>query len=361
MYAIHFHAWITAGFCSSIAILLSSRLIFKHLLHFTNPNVQSKVVGILWMVPIYAFDSWVSLRFKSAAIYLDMIRDCYEGYVLYLFLALCIAYIGRGNDYEVLKYCQLPAGLRHPFPFRLICRGNVPTGEGFLRFCKAGTLQYSVMKPLLTMVALILKLSNNYSEGDFGLRSGWMYIVFINNLSVIWAFYCLGMFYLGLKKALSPYDPIPKFLCIKAILFLCFWQGLVIALLAKFGMVHELGSWTTENVSVALQDMLLCIEMLLISIAHMWAFPFEPFVGGPALREGFFEDNFAQHSTLRDFNEVMPILLPASLKVKKKKTIDKKNVIALFDDDESFSEKCALDKKLLESDDSVDERYQSEL
>lgn len=36
------------------------------------------MVGILWMVPIYSVDSWLSLSFKDAALYLDMLRDCYE-------------------------------------------------------------------------------------------------------------------------------------------------------------------------------------------------------------------------------------------------------------------------------------------
>jgi hypothetical protein len=30
------------------------------------------------MVPIYSVDSWLSLSFKDAALYLDMLRDCYE-------------------------------------------------------------------------------------------------------------------------------------------------------------------------------------------------------------------------------------------------------------------------------------------
>ena len=33
-----------------------------------------------------------------------------------------------------------------------------------------------------------------------------------------------GMFYYVLKAPLQPYDPVPKFLCIKAVLFLSFWQ-----------------------------------------------------------------------------------------------------------------------------------------
>lgn len=55
------------------------------------------------MVPIYTVDSWLSLRFKSYALYLDMIRDCYESYILYLFLALMIGYIGQGDEEHVIK------------------------------------------------------------------------------------------------------------------------------------------------------------------------------------------------------------------------------------------------------------------
>lgn len=44
------------------------------------------------------------------------------------------------------------------------------------------------------------------------------------NLSVCYAFYCLGMFYYVLKSPLKPFDPVPKFLCIKAVLFMSYWQ-----------------------------------------------------------------------------------------------------------------------------------------
>lgn len=53
------------------------------------------------MVPIYAVDSFVSLRFREAALYVDMLRDCYEGYALYLFLALMVGYLGDGDEYKV--------------------------------------------------------------------------------------------------------------------------------------------------------------------------------------------------------------------------------------------------------------------
>lgn len=61
-------------------------------------------------------------------------------------------------------------------------------------------------------------------QGDFSASGGWLYLSFAVNLSVCYAFYCLGMFYYVLKAPLQPFDPVPKFLCIKAVLFLSFWQ-----------------------------------------------------------------------------------------------------------------------------------------
>ena len=80
-------SWIFAGICSFLACVVSLRLINSHLANFTTPKIQRKIVGILWIVPIFAIDSWLSLRFIKASVYLDMFRDCYEAYVIHLFLS----------------------------------------------------------------------------------------------------------------------------------------------------------------------------------------------------------------------------------------------------------------------------------
>jgi len=59
-----------------------------------------------YLYPLYATDSWLSLRFKDAALYLDIMRDCYEAYVIYLFLALMIAYLGEGSNEKVIQVCH---------------------------------------------------------------------------------------------------------------------------------------------------------------------------------------------------------------------------------------------------------------
>lgn len=46
------------------------------------PNEQRYIIRILFIVPIYAFDSWLSLLLIGSHqyyVYFDSVRDCYEG------------------------------------------------------------------------------------------------------------------------------------------------------------------------------------------------------------------------------------------------------------------------------------------
>lgn len=66
--------------------------IYTHLRSYTVPNEQRYIIRILFIVPVYAFDSWLSLLFISNDqyyVYFDSIRDCYEG-LCCTPLALCL-------------------------------------------------------------------------------------------------------------------------------------------------------------------------------------------------------------------------------------------------------------------------------
>ena len=302
-----------SGIAVIVSCVLSFNLIFQHLKYFSKPQIQSKIVGILWMVPIYAIDSYLSLCTKDLAPYLDMLRDCYEAYVLYLFLALLMSYLGDGDDKVIVEHLNKCPPTNHMLPFSL-CHSEkeVPQGAKFIKFCKFGAMQYIVLRPMCTFLAIILSWANVYNEGEFSLTSGWMYILIIMNISVGYAVYCLGLFYIILHDALEPHEPFTKFVAIKAVLFFSFWQGVIISCLVKLNVIHEIGNWTSANVALAIQDMLICFEMMFISIFHHSAFPVAPYLGGPARHTNFFEDQFAHYSALRDFNEVMPIVLPGT-------------------------------------------------
>ncbi|XP_048473309.1 transmembrane protein 184B-like [Rhincodon typus] len=70
-----------SGFFVWTALLLTCHQIYMHLRCYSTPNEQRYIVRILFIVPIYAFDSWLSLLFftnDQYYVYFDTVRDCYE-------------------------------------------------------------------------------------------------------------------------------------------------------------------------------------------------------------------------------------------------------------------------------------------
>ncbi|KAF0744440.1 hypothetical protein LEN26_002800 [Aphanomyces euteiches] len=302
-----------------VALYVSVKLIRNHLKYFTKPGVQRKIIGILWMVPIYATTSWLSLRFKSWSLLFDMMRDCYEAYVIYLFLALMVAYLGDGSDERVVRILMTLPDLPHPFPFNYWNK-PIKMDSSFLRDCKMAAMQFVVLKPLTGFLAILLEHFDLYAQGEFVLNRGYLYISIILNASVTYAFYYLVLFYLALGTHLKPYKPVPKFLCVKAVLFLSYWQSVVLAFLSKFEIIHQVGSWTTNDVTMGIQNVLICFEMMVIAFVHTHAFPYDEYkdyaesLETSSLRDSILSENFAFDDAVRDFNEVMPIVLPSGFK-----------------------------------------------
>jgi len=68
-------------------------------------------------------------------------------------------------------------------------------------------------------------------------------------------------------------------MCVKGILFFSFWQSIGISILVAAGAISHLGPYTdSERISVGLTDTLICFEMPLFAIAHLYAFSFKDFV-----------------------------------------------------------------------------------
>lgn len=58
-------------------------------------------------------------------------------------------------------------------------------------------------------------------------------ITFVYNISVSLALYGLFLFYTATRDLLHPYSPVLKFLTVKSVIFLSFWQGFLLAVLGK--------------------------------------------------------------------------------------------------------------------------------
>ncbi|KAJ8297755.1 hypothetical protein KUTeg_024286 [Tegillarca granosa] len=142
----HVQAWFAGGIFVMCAVPISLWGILQHLINYTQPNLQRHIIRILWMVPIYAVNSWFALRFPEAAIYLDTVRECYEAYVIYNFLAYLLNFLWTKHPQLDLVIREKPQ-VKHFIPFCLFPPWPM-TG------CKHGALQYTIVRPVTTVIAL---------------------------------------------------------------------------------------------------------------------------------------------------------------------------------------------------------------
>jgi hypothetical protein len=97
-------------------------------------------------------------------------------------------------------------------------------------------------------------------------------LTMIVNISVFFAFTGLLKFYHAVHEELKWCRPWPKFVTIKGVVFLTFWQGLVILIVVNLG---SNGDDDPSAQAKRYQNILICLEMLFFSITHWCVFPAE--------------------------------------------------------------------------------------
>jgi hypothetical protein len=154
-------------------------------------------------------------------------------------------------------------------------------------------------------------------SGDFTANGGYLYICLLVNFSISLSLYWLVLFYLATREALEPYNPVPKFLCIKGVLFFSFWQSVVIVILNKMGLIARITSddMDSDQMCSIIQNSLICVEMSAAAIAHSYAFqptPFELLVRPAVTARRILTNVFDLNDVVRDFNEVSPLIIPST-------------------------------------------------
>lgn len=321
-----------AGMFTILVILVSGYHLSQHLRHMNLPIVQRKIMAVLWMTPLYAITSWLSLVFTTAEPYLAVIREFYEAYCVYMFLSFLIAVLGRGDRQAVITLLELRADkLSRPDKCRCgpkacmrlwqSCRrcrhrccccsttkqlseqdhpiittpsssssvdefGNYIGGpdrikaEAVLDQCQRYCMQFVLLRPV-TAIAWLISNQLIVSTQFLDPKSPQLYITIVSNLSIFFALRGLVKFYHATRVNLAWCDPWPKFLMLKGVVFLTFWQKMVLSLVVNvaFPDTFETQEEADEFVLRA-QNFLICLEMLFCAVAHCFVFPTEEWVEG---------------------------------------------------------------------------------
>ncbi|EPS63594.1 hypothetical protein M569_11188, partial [Genlisea aurea] len=279
--------------CTIGAITLAIHHIYSHLLNYTEPTYQRYIVRIIFMVPVYALMSFLSLVLNNSAIYFNSIREIYEAWVIYNFLSLCLAWVG-GPGAIVLSLSG--KFLKPSWCWMTCCFPPIPQDGRFIRRCKQGCLQFVILKPILVVATFILYSKGKYEDGNFNPKQSYLYFTIIYTISYSVALYALALFYIACKDLLRPFNPVPKFIIIKSVVFLTYWQGVLVFLAAKSKLIKN------AEEAAEIQNFIVCVEMLAAAVGHLYAFPYKEYAGANvAGSHRVFASSLAHALKLNDF------------------------------------------------------------
>jgi hypothetical protein len=273
-----------SGSLALLATVLSAHLMLRHLAHWSDARAQLSIVRIVMMIPVYALMSWLAILFGQYAIYFNLIRDAYESLVLYEFFCLLQHhFMQAAPDYFGVADAgyTLADFLRQyeatPWPFPLCQLPLLVPDHRFFAVVRGCLMQYVLLKPVLSFMAVLLSIRGQYQAGHFALQDGFLWIALVSNLSICLALYMLVVFFTLIARAVAPRGALWQFLSIKILIFFIFWQSLGISVLYFFELAPLIGGWDALRSQVTLENTLICGEMLALSIAHLWIYSAEPY------------------------------------------------------------------------------------
>ncbi|EDO15329.1 hypothetical protein Kpol_448p17 [Vanderwaltozyma polyspora DSM 70294] len=252
---------------SLISIGISVYGIINHILQYRKPIEQRLVIRILIIVPLFSITCLIATLYpRFAQLYTDPIREVYEAFTIFAFFSLLILLLG-GERHIVTQLTLHHGPVKHPvYILRKILPDLDLSDPSDLLLVKRGVMQYVWFKPIYCLCTLLLEIWS-FPKLKF-------ILILIYNASVTTSLYSLALFWKCLAHELIPFNPWPKFLCVKLIIFASYWQGIILQLLVYFGILNNGNSGYQAYV---LQNAILCIEMIFFSLFHLIAFPWKPY------------------------------------------------------------------------------------
>ncbi|KAM9975334.1 hypothetical protein ACTFIW_010362 [Dictyostelium discoideum] len=267
-----YHAAIVIGLILCVVtVIMTSHLIYKHFKYYCQPDHQRYIVRIIFMIPIYSIFTILSIIFHQYEIYFALARDCYESYVIYSFFALLISYGGGDSNLVTHFIAHEPVSLS---PFKQIQYLYKPS-EKFLQISRIFILQYVIIKPLMAILVIILTVYDRQGNSLMQFNTLYPYNMTITFVSVGLALYFVMLFLKISHDEVSPFKPVLKFLSIKILIGLIFWQYMALIALDYFGMIPESHEFDSDELLVFICNCLILIEMLFCAILHFYAYPYE--------------------------------------------------------------------------------------
>ncbi|KAI8961640.1 DUF300-domain-containing protein [Daldinia sp. FL1419] len=278
---------ISAG-ATIIAYIVSFYLMWQHALNYTKPREQRHIIRILFMIPIYATSAFLCIYYYWHAVYFQVISDCYEAFAIASFFALMCHYVAPDLHQQKDFFRNMHPIKAWVWPitwFARCCGGErgpwrtPKSGLTWFNIVWIGVYHYCFIRVAMTITAVVTQYFERYCESSNSPVFAHIWVIAIECVAVTIAMFCLIQFYIQLREPLAEHRPFLKVLAIKLVIFLSFWQTIAISLgTSTLHIVNPNAVLAYPDLKVGIPSLMLCVEMALFSILHIWAFPYTPYL-----------------------------------------------------------------------------------
>ncbi|KAM0430011.1 hypothetical protein ACHAPT_006017 [Fusarium lateritium] len=252
---------IISGVCAAISICVM--LMFKqfHATHLSNPTEQVKIMRIGTLITMYSLICFLSVCFPRAEVYIHPWLDLVEGFALGSFFLLLCDYVSPHHEQREVFFATEKIG-----------------GVKWFRTRWLLIFQMPVVALVIAIATDITAAVGVYCEWDRKVKSVKFALHFISTISLVASVLSILQFYRFLKRHLAHHQPLMKLLAFKIIVFLTFVQGILFWILTDTGALTETSTLTYADLHIGIPNMIICIEMVPLSLLFMWAYPWRVYL-----------------------------------------------------------------------------------
>ncbi|KAM3869198.1 organic solute transporter subunit alpha-like [Diretmus argenteus] len=261
------------GICQySILTFLSSLSLMLYLeqcVYMYRKLSYPKKTTIMWIngaAPVIATMSCFGMWIPRAVMFTDMTSNCYFAVVVFKILVLMIEELG-GNKGFLKRYSgetfRINTG---PCCCCCLCLPRVPMTQRMIFWLKLGSLQYAILKTVLSILSIILWTNGNFDLADLEITGTAIWInPFIGVLTIL-SLWPVGIVFMNTRTTLSSLKMIPKYAMYQLVLVLSQLQTSIINILALDGTIACAPPFSSQARGSMLSQQLMILEMFIITV-----------------------------------------------------------------------------------------------
>ena len=129
----------------------------------------------------------------------------------------------------------------------------------------------------MTIVAVVTQAFGRYCLESDSPAFAHVWVMAVEAIAVTIAMYCIIQFYWQIKDDIRQHQPILKVVAIKLVIFLSFWQTIIISFLTSTNIIKPNNDIQMPDIKVGLPNFMLCVEMAFFAFFHFFAFSWKPY------------------------------------------------------------------------------------